>query len=58
VADHERSWAKHQSFTDPAHADAAVKLRRARRLVPRPAGTEQVQQRDLSVYDAISEQAI
>ena len=58
VADHERSWAKHQSFTDPTHADAAVRLRRARRLVPRPAGAEQVEQRDLSVYDAISEQAI
>lgn len=58
VAEHERSWAKHQTFTDPAHADAAIKLRRARRLVPREPAAEQVQQRDLSVYDAISEQAI
>lgn len=58
VADHERSWARHQSFTDPVHADAAVTLRRARLLLARPAGTDEVEQRDLAVYDAISEQAI
>ena len=29
VADHPRSWAKHQSFTDPDHATAAAALRRA-----------------------------
>jgi hypothetical protein len=58
VADHERSWAKHQSSTDPAHADAAVTLRRARLLVPRQPAIDEVEQRDLSVYDAISEQAI
>jgi hypothetical protein len=47
VADHERSWAKHQSFTDPTHADAAAGLRRARLQLPRPPGIDEVEQRDL-----------
>ena len=54
VADHDRSWARHQTFTDPAHAAAAVTLRRARLQVPRPLGLDEVQQRDLSVYDALT----
>jgi hypothetical protein len=58
VADHERSWAKHQSFTDPEHAAAAVRLRRARLQVPRPTPLDEVEQRDLAVYDALSEQAV
>jgi transposase len=54
VADHERCWAKHQTLTDPAHLAAAKALRSARRLavVPAPRGDE-VEQRDLSVYDQI-----
>ncbi|MBO0820951.1 MAG: IS21 family transposase [Nocardiopsaceae bacterium] len=53
VADHERRWARHQTVSDPAHLAAAKALRTARRLaaVPRPGG-EEVEQRDLAVYDA------
>ncbi|MFX0538600.1 IS21 family transposase [Ornithinimicrobium sp. Y1847] len=54
VADHPRSWARHQSFTDPAHAAAAHALRRSRFGLPRPdqelAG-QVVQVRELSTYD-------
>jgi len=55
VADHERCWARHQTITDPAHLQAAKALRSARRLavVPGPRGDE-VEQRDLSVYDQLS----
>jgi len=55
VADHDRSWAKHQTFTDPAHAAAAVTLRRARLQVPRPLPIDEVEQRDLSVYDQLGQ---
>ena len=54
VAAHDRSWAKHQSFTDPAHAAAAKALRAARLHVPRPPVADEVEQRDLSVYDALT----
>src|SRR5271157_5171057 len=59
VADHERCWAKHQTLTDPAHLRAAKALRSARRLaaVPVPRGDE-VEQRDLSVYDQITGQGV
>jgi transposase len=55
VADHERCWAKHQTLTDPAHLAAAKALVSARRLavVPVPRQDE-VEQRDLSVYDRLS----
>jgi transposase len=55
VADHERCWARHQTLTDPAHLETAAALRTARRLavVPVPRGDE-VEQRDLSVYDLLS----
>ena len=53
VARHPRSWAAHQSITDPAHAAAAARLRQARRLAAaRPADTP-VQQRALTDYDRI-----
>ena len=52
VADHERIWAWHQTITDPAHAEAAKALRERRAVVLRPAPEPQVEQRDLSVYDA------
>jgi transposase len=58
VACHDRSWAKHQTFTDPAHAAAADLLRRQRWQLPRPMGIDEVQQRDLSVYDTLGEVAI
>ena len=59
VADHERCWAKHQTLTDPAHLQAARALRSARRLavVPGPQPDE-VEQRDLSVYDQITGQGV
>jgi transposase len=59
VADHERCWAKHQTLTDPAHLAAARALRSARRLavLPVPRGDE-VEQRDLSVYDQITGQGV
>ena len=54
VADHGRCWAKHQTLTDPAHLEAAKALQSARRLaaVPGP-GHDEVELRDLSVYDAV-----
>jgi len=54
VADHARSWAKHQTFTVPEHARAAAALRREHRAltaVPAPAEV-QVEQRPLAGYDA------
>jgi transposase len=57
VADHARSWARHQTFTEAAHAEAAAMLRRehcqqqilaARAL--RPADLD-VERRSLSSYD-------
>jgi transposase len=50
VAEHARCWARHQTITDPAHADAARRLRRERLRVLPPAQTP-VQQRALSDYD-------
>jgi transposase len=59
VADHERCWAKHQTLTDPAHLQAARALQSARRLavVPVPRADE-VEQRDLAVYDQITGQGV
>jgi transposase len=54
VADHERCWAKHQTLTDPGHRTAAAALRTARLTLARePAGTQMVEQRQLTDYDAI-----
>jgi transposase len=55
VADHTRSWMRHQSFTDPAHAQAAAVLRREHRVTTARAlhpAEMQVEQRPLSSYDA------
>lgn len=54
VADHPRSWARHQTFTDPAHATAAAALRRSRfglAATPPVDPGMVVQVRDLSTYD-------
>jgi len=54
VADHQRCWARHQTLTDPAHQDAAHKLRHQRLQVTRrqPVQLElEVQQRPLADYD-------
>jgi hypothetical protein len=54
VADHARSWAHHQSITDPEHVRAAEKLRRDRAAFkPRP-GDAEVEIRALSDYDRLS----
>jgi hypothetical protein len=57
VADHARSWARHQTFTEAAHAEAAAVLRREHRQQQilaaralRPADLD-VEQRSLSSYD-------
>jgi hypothetical protein len=51
AADHERSWAWHQSFTDPAHRAAADALRRQRVAVLRRPAEPEVQIRTLADYD-------
>ena len=51
VADHERSWAWHQSFTDPAHRAAAAALRAQRVAVLRRPAEPEVQVRALADYD-------
>src|SRR3954468_11443731 len=54
VAQHQRSWATHQTFTDPAHRAAAVALRAVHRSVTaaQAAVRIEVAQRELSDYDA------
>jgi transposase len=55
VACHDRSWVAHQTVTDPAHK-AAADVMRAERLRARlaaPAAAVEVEQRDLSRYDAL-----
>jgi transposase len=51
VAAHVRCWARHQSITDPAHAQAAARLRQAYREQPSAPSLEEVAVRDLSDYD-------
>ena len=51
VADHERTWARHQTISDPAHVTAARALRRERADVLRPASEPDVQIRCLADYD-------
>jgi transposase len=51
VADHPRCWARHQSLTDPVHAQAAKTLRHDRLAVVAPPAATQVEQRPLSSYD-------
>jgi hypothetical protein len=51
VADHQRSWAWHQSISDPAHLAAARAMRRDRvTALYRPQEPE-VQVRSLADYD-------
>jgi transposase len=56
VADHDRSWARHQSLTNPAHAQAAAALRRQHRAITavnaRASAEVHVEQRPLASYDA------
>lgn len=53
TARHRRCWAGHQSITDPAHADAAARLRRSRRLAAVPAADTGVEHRALTDYDRV-----
>ena len=52
VADHQRSWAWHQSISDPVHLAAARALRRDRVTALRRPPEPQVQIRALTDYDA------
>jgi transposase len=55
VARHERSWAPHQTITDPVHAEEAARLRRAHLNIVRGKTTldEQVEHRSLATYDQV-----
>jgi transposase len=52
VADHRRSWAWHQSISDPAHVAAARAMRHQRVAALRRPAEPQVQIRSLADYDA------
>ena len=56
AAKHRRVFAAGQEFTDPAHQQALEQLRRARYRGKPPVGDD-VQLRDLSVYDQVAEAA-
>jgi transposase len=51
VADHERTWARHLTITDPEHTAAARALRRDRAAVLRPVPEPDVEVRCLADYD-------
>ncbi len=51
VADHQRSWAWHQSISDPAHVAAARTMRRQRVIALRQAPEPDVEIRALADYD-------
>lgn len=53
VAEHTRCWARHQTLTDPEHADAAARMRHHYRLAGAGAGAVEVAQPDLPAYDRI-----
>ena len=55
VADHARCWARHQTLSDPAHLQAAARLRRQRAALGATSArrdAEEVQLRLLTDYDA------
>jgi transposase len=52
VADHGRCWARHQTLSDPAHLQAAARLRYQRAVLGRdPKHAEEIQLRCLADYD-------
>ena len=51
VARHLRSWAKHRTVTDPIHDAARDQMRARHRGAPRTPLGDEVEVRDLSVYD-------
>jgi hypothetical protein len=52
VADHDRSWARHQTISADEHVTAAKALRAARLGLLRPPPPTEVEIRPLSDYDA------
>jgi transposase len=54
VADHGRCWARHQTISDPAHLQAATRLRHQRAVLGQATGRDQaeIQLRCLADYDA------
>jgi hypothetical protein len=52
VADHTRSWGNALTVTDPAHVQAAARLRHAFQNPPRPPAEADVMLRNLADYDA------
>jgi hypothetical protein len=52
VADHERCWARHQTLSDPAHLQAATRLRHNRATRSRVT-TDEVELRCLADYDTV-----
>ena len=55
VGCHDRSWVAHQTITDPAHKAAADVMRaeRLRAKLAAPPAAVEIEQRDLSRYDAL-----
>jgi transposase len=51
VGRHQRSWAKHRTITDPAHDRARDRMRATRLRVPTSPLQDEVEVRDLSIYD-------
>lgn len=51
VADHERSWAKHRTITDPVHVEARTVMALNHVLANVSVGDDDVEERDLAVYD-------
>jgi len=52
IATHRRCWARWQTITDPAHRDAALAMAQIAAHRPAAAPPDDVEQRDLSAYDA------
>ncbi|PNG23664.1 IS21 family transposase [Streptomyces cahuitamycinicus] len=53
VAEHARCWARHQTLTDPEHADAATAMRSQYRQTGAQAAAVEVAQPDLPAYDRV-----
>jgi hypothetical protein len=51
VADHQRCWARHQTITDPDHAQAAARLRAEHRAATIGSEPTEVELRCLADYD-------
>jgi transposase len=54
VGRHRRSFAKHRTVTDPEHVQAADAMRSARAVIVDPTMPDEVEVRDLAVYDRLT----